>query len=99
VSTQTQHTPKANEDIIGDDWFDTHADYLFNFPVGQVRNVAVAEDLVQNVLVAALKARVAFRGQSSVRTWLAAILRHKICDHQLRSFRERLYRRERKPLA
>lgn len=99
VSTQIQDTATANGSVIENDGVDAHADYLFNFAVGQLRDVSVAEDLVQDVLLAALKARGTFRGQSSVRTWLVAILRHKICDHQRRSFRERLYRRERKPLA
>jgi len=81
----------------GDDWVDAHANYLFNFAVGQLRDASLAEDLVQDVLLAAVKGRDAFRGQSSVRTWLVGILRHKIYDHLRRSCRERAFSRERLP--
>jgi RNA polymerase sigma-70 factor, ECF subfamily len=62
-------------------WVELYGDYLFNFAVGQIRNVTEAEDLVQETFLAALKAQNRFIGQSSVRTWLIGILRHKICDH------------------
>lgn len=92
MSIQTQDATRASESSIGDDWIEAHAGYLFRFAVGQVRDVDVAEDLVQDVLIAALKARDTFCGNSSVRTWLVAILRHKICDHLRRTCRERVYR-------
>jgi RNA polymerase sigma-70 factor, ECF subfamily len=97
VSTRTEDIVRPNGIIIGDDWVDAHADYLFNFAFGQVRDVNIAEDLVQDVFLAAVKARDAFRGQSSVRTWLVGILRHKIYDHLRRSCRERTFRRDRLP--
>src|SRR5258706_13872054 len=42
--------------------------------------------------LAALRARDRFAGQSSDRTWLVGILRHKICDHLRRTCRERAVR-------
>ena len=75
-----------------DDWVEAHADYLFNFAIGQVRDTGVAEDLVQDTFLAAIKARDRFAGQSSDRTWLVGILRHKICDHLRRTCRERAVR-------
>lgn len=71
------------------DWLATHGDYLFNLAVGQVRDPSVAEDLVQETFLAALKARDRFAGRSSDRTWLVGILRHKIFDHLRRVCRER----------
>src|SRR5262249_29035876 len=71
------------------DWLATHGDYLFNLAVGQVRDPLVAEDLVQETFLAALKARDCFAGRSSDRTWLVGILRHKIYDHLRRVCRER----------
>lgn len=44
----------------------------------QLRDAALAEDVVQETLVAALTAQ--HDGRSSVRTWLAGILRHKLVD-------------------
>ena len=71
------------------DWLAAHGDYLFNLAVGQVRDPLVAEDLVQETFLAALKARDRFAGRSSDRTWLVGILRHKIFDHLRRVCRER----------
>jgi RNA polymerase sigma-70 factor (ECF subfamily) len=72
------------------EWLEAHADYLFNLAVRQVGDKTTAEDLVQETFLAALKARDSFRGQSSDRTWLVGILRHKIYDHLRRVCRERL---------
>jgi RNA polymerase sigma-70 factor (ECF subfamily) len=82
---------------LSSDWVNTHADYLFNFAIGQVRNPSVAEDLVQEAFLAAVKARETFSGQSSERTWLVGILRHKICDHLRKTCRERAVRHDPTP--
>src|SRR6516164_10428229 len=71
------------------DWLTAHGDYLFNFAVGQLRDPAAAEDVVQETFLAALKARDRFSGRSSDRTWLVGILRHKIYDHLRKVCRER----------
>src|SRR5271170_5005598 len=73
-------------------WVDVHGDYLFNFALGQMRDANLAEDLVQETLLAALKSQNAFSGRSSERTWLVGILRHKIYDHLRKSCRERALR-------
>ena len=46
----------------------------------RIRDEALAEDTVQDALLAALSARDSFQGQSAVRTWLIGILNHKIQD-------------------
>ena len=79
-------------DTRPEDWVETHGDYLFNFAVGQLRDASVAEDLVQDTFLAAFKARDRFSGQSSERTWLVGILRHKIWDHLRHTCRERAVR-------
>jgi RNA polymerase sigma-70 factor (TIGR02943 family) len=76
------------------DWVDDHGDYLFNFAVGQVRDVSVAEDLVQETFLAALKGADRFAGQCTERTWLISILRHKIYDHLRKHCREKKHRVE-----
>jgi RNA polymerase sigma-70 factor (ECF subfamily) len=75
-------------------WVDAHGDYLFNFAVGQVRDTATAEDLVQETFLAAMKSRERFAGQCSERTWLVSILRHKLYDHLRRHCREKARRVE-----
>lgn len=79
---------------LSSDWVDAHADYLFRFAVGQVRNAGIAEDLVQETFLGAVKSIGKFSGQSSERTWLVGILRHKIYDHLRRACRERAVRVE-----
>ena len=88
----------ASQPALGSDWVDAHADYLFNFAVGQVRDVSVAEDLVQETFLAAVKAQNSFGGKSSARTWLVGILRHKIYDHLRKACRERAVRHDPMPM-
>jgi RNA polymerase sigma-70 factor (ECF subfamily) len=75
-------------------WVETHADYLFNFAIGQVRDASVAEDLVQETFLAVVKSPGTFSGRSSGRTWLVGILRHKIYDYLRKACRERAVRAE-----
>jgi RNA polymerase sigma-70 factor, ECF subfamily len=60
--------------------FETHRGYLLRVARLQLRNDELAEDIVQDTLVAALQAAPGFSGKSSVKTWLTGILRHKIVD-------------------
>ncbi len=64
----------------GDAWVDAHADALFRYALTRLRRREDAEDAVQETLLAALTAKRDFRGDSSERTWLIGILRHKIVD-------------------
>ncbi|MEO8444693.1 MAG: sigma-70 family RNA polymerase sigma factor [Gammaproteobacteria bacterium] len=54
----------------------------------QIRETAVAEDLVQNTLVAALQSLGSFRGEAAPATWLIGILKRQIIDHYRRMSRE-----------
>lgn len=80
-ATASQPSAVNREPIAPDDWVERYGDYLYNFAIGQVRDKVVAEDLVQDTFLAAFKARERFAGNSSERTWLVGILRHKIIDH------------------
>lgn len=92
MTTETDLTAVPSDPAFREDWVDTHADYLFNFAVGQVRNADAAEEIVQETFLAAVKGRNSFSGQSSERTWLIGILRHKIYDHLRKTCRERTFR-------
>lgn len=59
---------------------DRHRRYLLRMAHLQLRDADLAEDVVQETIVAALGAREAFSQRSSVRTWLTGILKHKIVD-------------------
>lgn len=62
-------------------WVDRHGQVLYRYALARVRKPEVAEDLVQEALLAALNAQHRFQGQSTERTWLIGILKHKIIDH------------------
>lgn len=47
----------------------------------RVRDHAVAQDLVQETFLAAIKAKDSFAGRSSERAWLFGILRNKLIDY------------------
>lgn len=68
---------------------EAHRPQLMKFARLQLRDEGAAEDAVQETLLAALKGEASFAGQSTVRTWLIAILKHKIIDHIRRTSRER----------
>jgi len=71
-------------------WVDAYADVLYRYAVSRVGRPHLAEDLVQDTLLAAIQAQRSFRGDSQERTWLIGILRHKVLDH----FRSAKTRRE-----
>ena len=60
--------------------FASQRSYLLRYASLQLRNATVAEDVVQDTLVAALNGQQRFAGRSAVRTWLVGILKHKIVD-------------------
>ena len=64
-----------------------HRSYLVRYALGQLRNREAAEEVVQETLLAALESRAGFAGKSTLRTWLTAILKHKIVDAQRREIR------------
>ena len=70
-----------NRTATVESWVDEHSNDLYRFACLRVRDSLVAEDLVQETFLAALKAFDSFRGDSSPRTWLIGLLRHKIADH------------------
>jgi RNA polymerase sigma-70 factor (ECF subfamily) len=63
------------------EWVDLYGDALFRFAILRVKDQHIAEDLVQETFLSALQAVDRFKGDSSLRTWLIGILRHKIIDH------------------
>lgn len=61
-------------------WVEQHADYLYNFALTRLNDDEQARDLVQETFLAALEKASGFRGDSSERTWLTAIIKYKIID-------------------
>jgi RNA polymerase sigma-70 factor (ECF subfamily) len=69
------------------DWLNEHGDYLYRFALARLRNPHQAEDVVQETMLAAIKSQ-NFQGESSSKTWLTGILKHKIIDLQRKNIRE-----------
>jgi RNA polymerase sigma factor (sigma-70 family) len=69
-------------------WVAQHGDALFRYALMKMRDESQAEDMVQETFLAALKARENFSGNSSEKTWLIGILKHKIIDHFRKHKRE-----------
>jgi len=62
---------------------------LVRFAQLQLRNEALAEDAVQDALIAVLEKPERFGGQSSLRTYVTGILKFKIIDNLRLATRER----------
>jgi len=86
---QSPHWPKEKAPNAGpppssfvdpERWVEDHGDALFGFAALRVRDRAMAQDLVQETFLAAIKAKETFAGRSNERAWLFGILRNKLVD-------------------
>ena len=68
---------------------ESHRPYLVRYALAQLRDAQLAEEAVQEALLAALEAVGGFDGRSTLRTWLTSILRFKVIDLQRRAVKER----------
>lgn len=62
-------------------WLEKHGDNLYRYALVRVRDTAVAEDLLQETLLAAIGSYQNHQGRSSERTWLVGIMKHKVVDY------------------
>ncbi len=58
----------------------SHRGDLVRFAKARLHDPMLAEDVVHDVFEAVLSGRAAFAGRSALRSWLTAILKHKIVD-------------------
>lgn len=65
-----------------------HRLVLFRFALLQLHDNELADDTVQETLLAAWQSSSNFKGKAELRTWLIGILKHKIADLWRRSARE-----------
>jgi RNA polymerase sigma-70 factor (TIGR02943 family) len=82
------HRPTSSSALDPESWVDLHGDCLYRYALVRVNSPVIAEDLVQETLLAALKGRAAFSGRSSERSWLCGILKNKIVDYYRKRGRE-----------
>ena len=77
----------SRDDVV--EWVGSHGDVLFRYAFSRVEKREVAEDLVQETFLYALRGLKDFQGRSKVQTWLIGILKHKIIDHFRKTQRRR----------
>ena len=63
----------------------SHRGYLVRFAQRRLRDPLQAEDAVHDVFEAVLSGRAVFGGRAALRSWLTAVLKHKIVDIVRRS--------------
>jgi RNA polymerase sigma-70 factor (ECF subfamily) len=89
VEAKTEVAPSTSLHRINPEgWVEEHGDALFGFAALRVRDPAIAQDLVQETFLAAIKAQERFGGRSTERGWLFGILRNKLADHYRLQARE-----------
>lgn len=69
-------------------WSERFADELYSYARWKVSDEEAARDLVQDTFLAAVKNLPNFRGDSSERTWLFAILKNKVLDYYRSKYRK-----------
>lgn len=77
---QKQFNSPADGLLEPHQWVNRHADYLYAYALARLNDEEQARDLVQETFLAALEKVNQFKGDSSERTWLTAILKHKVID-------------------
>jgi len=74
-------TKRTDKQLLEPDrWVEQHADYLFSYAFNRLNDEETARDLVQDTFLSALEKVDHFRGDSTERTWLTAIIKYKIID-------------------
>ncbi|MDN3546759.1 sigma-70 family RNA polymerase sigma factor [Mucilaginibacter aquaedulcis] len=70
----------GKELLAPEKWVELHADYLYKYAMTRINDEDAARDLVQETFLAALEKKEKFRGDSTERTWLTAIIKYKVID-------------------
>jgi RNA polymerase sigma-70 factor (ECF subfamily) len=79
-SDNSHHNPET--------WVDQYGGLLYRHALRRVKDFTAAEDVVQDTFLAALQAFKNFNGDSTMRTWLIAILKNKSVDHIRKRIKE-----------
>lgn len=82
-----QITTEKQQELDPGKWLDCHGDYLYRYALVRVHDAELAQDLLQETLLAAIGSYAGHAGRSSERTWLVGILKHKVLDHFRRAAR------------
>lgn len=84
-------TDAVDASLDPEQWVDLYGNYMYRFALSRISDPETAQDMVQEALVAAIQAYGRFKGRSSVKTWLIAILKRKIVDYYRRAGNHQVY--------
>lgn len=87
----TQAGPNPVQLCHPERWVDEYGDYLYRYALVRLRDETLAEDMVQETFLAALKIPDRFAGRSNPKSWLVGILKNKVVDHFRKASRETLF--------
>ncbi|MEM8913748.1 MAG: RNA polymerase sigma factor [Planctomycetota bacterium] len=73
---------------LGLEWLAQYGDMLYRFASRRVHEPSIAEDLVQDTFLCAIKSARGNGSPDCVEAWLVSILRRRIVDHYRRSSRD-----------
>lgn len=76
----------VQEEIVS--WFNTYADSLYNWAYHKTSSKEIAEDLVQETFLSAIRGFDNFKYDSNPKTWLFSILNNKIIDFYRKKARQ-----------
>lgn len=71
-----------------DQWVELYGNSMYRYALRRISDTETAQDLVQEALVGAVAAYKSFKRQSSIKTWLIAILKRKIVDYYRKKSRQ-----------
>ena len=82
VTTLNSRRPAMPAASVAVSWAEmvSHRAYLVRFAQRKLRDPMLAEDAVHDVFEAVLTGRAVFAGRAALRSWLTAVLKHKIVD-------------------
>jgi len=82
--TMEKQAIKANPEK----WFELYGTLLYQYALPRVKDSEIAEDLVQDTFLSALKGLNGFKGEASEKSWLFTILKNKIIDFYRKKAKE-----------
>lgn len=80
LATALNPTPNPAAVPVGWPELLPHRSYLVQFARRRLMDPALAEDLVHDVFEAVATGRASYGGRAALRSWLVAVLKHKIVD-------------------
>ena len=69
-------------------WVEKYTNDLLAYTLTKVSDLEIAQDIVQETFVAAVKALPNFKGNSAPKTWLIGILKRKVADYYRKKNRD-----------